>query len=130
MALFTIRDLSIGFRGPPLLDQVSCQVEAGQRIGLLGRNGSGKTTFMRILSGEIEADRGEVSMSPNAHVALLPQDVPQDLQGTIAEIVAQGTAAAYAEHDAAWQAEHSVDQILARMELDGQQRFESLSSGM
>ncbi len=130
MALFTIRDLSVGFRGPPLLDNVSCQVEPGQRIGLLGRNGSGKTTLMRILSGEIEPDRGEVVLSPGAHVALLPQDVPQDVHGTIAEIVTQGTTLSHGEHDAAWQAAHSVEQILSRMELDGNLRFETLSSGM
>ena len=60
MALVTIKDLSIRFRGPLLLDGVSCQIDAGQRIGLLGRNGAGKTTFMRILRGDVEPDNGEV----------------------------------------------------------------------
>ena len=47
---------------PLLLDNVSCQIEAGQRIGLLGRNGAGKTTFLRILSGDVEPDAGEVAL--------------------------------------------------------------------
>ena len=76
MALITIQDLSIGFRGPILLDCVNCRIDPGQRIGLLGRNGAGKTTFMRLLCGEIEPDRGEVQLTPQTTVALLPQDVP------------------------------------------------------
>ncbi len=58
MALVTIRELSIRFRGPPLLDGISCQIERGQRIGLLGRNGAGKSTLLRILCGQVEAYHG------------------------------------------------------------------------
>ena len=56
MALISVNELCIGFRGPPLLANVSCQIEAGQRIGLLGRNGAGKTTFLRLLSGDVELE--------------------------------------------------------------------------
>ena len=45
MTLITLRDVTVRFRGPPLLDGVSCHIEPGQRIGLLGRNGAGKTSF-------------------------------------------------------------------------------------
>lgn len=129
MALITIEGLSIGYRGPPLLDEVSCRIEPGQRIGLLGRNGAGKTTLLRILSGQEQADGGDVRYSPGATVALLPQDVPQDTQGTIAEVVAQGCKASTGG-DEEWQSEREVEQILSRMELDAKQRFEILSSGM
>src|SRR5688500_10531456 len=90
MPLITVKDLKIGFRGPLLLDGVSCQIEPKQRIGLLGRNGSGKTTFMRILSGQVQPDGGEVVLAPHAKLALLPQDVPRDLVGTVKEVVSQG----------------------------------------
>jgi ABC-type molybdenum transport system ATPase subunit/photorepair protein PhrA len=53
MTLIRFNELSIGFRGPPLLDGVTCQIEPGQRIGLLARNGSGKTTLLRVISGDI-----------------------------------------------------------------------------
>ena len=71
MALITVNQLRIGFQGPLLLDDVSCQIEPGQRIGLLGRNGAGKTTLMRILNGEVEPDGGEVTFAPGTTVALL-----------------------------------------------------------
>ena len=64
MSLLKIENLSIGFRGPSLLDNVSAVIEAKQRIGLLGRNGAGKTTLMRLLSGEIDPDHGSISVRP------------------------------------------------------------------
>ena len=92
MSLITVRELRIGFRGPLLLDGVSCQIEPGQRIGLLGRNGAGKTTLLRILSGQVEPDGGQVAFAPGATVSLLPQEVPQHLTGTIQDVVSRGPA--------------------------------------
>ena len=129
MPLVTIRNLSLRFRGPPLLDDVTCHVEAGQRIGLLGRNGAGKTSLMRLLAGAIQADAGSVDFAPGATVALLQQDVPQDLAGPVREIVATGLPPAPAG-EAAWQGEQAVAQILSRMELEGGAAFEALSAGL
>src|SRR6185436_46649 len=103
MALITVNELCIGFHGPMLLEDVSCQIEAGQRIGLLGRNGAGKTTFLRILSGDVEPDRGQVSFAPGTMVALLPQEVPQDLAGRAIDVVTG--ASRTAEPEAAWRVE-------------------------
>ncbi len=133
MPLVTVADLTIRFRGPALLDSVNCLIDTGQRIGLLGRNGAGKTTFMRILAGTVTPDHGSAVFSPGAKVALLQQDVPQDTVGTIAEVVLRGVDAKANVHtnaDAEWQRQHAADQILSRMELDGEARFETLSSGM
>jgi ABC transport system ATP-binding/permease protein len=147
MPIITLRDLRIGFRGPSLLEDVTCQIEAGDRIGLLGRNGSGKTTLMRMICGDIQPDGGSISLATGTRVSLLPQDVPQDLHGTIEEIVGK-TADAIDTHDLlapsgisraahaptmadeSWKHLHRVEQILTRMELDGKIRFETLSSGM
>src|SRR6188474_2304352 len=106
--IVTIRAVTIGFRGPSLLDNVSGTIDAGQRIGLLGRNGAGKTTFMKLLSGEIEPDHGEIIRSPGVTVALLPQDVPHNLHGTIAEVVSQGLPDDHREPDAIWKGERQV----------------------
>jgi ATP-binding cassette subfamily F protein uup len=130
MALISVNELSIRYRGPALLDAVSCQIEAGQRIGLLGRNGSGKTTFLRMLSGEVQPDEGQIAVAANTKVSLLPQDVPQDLVGRIADVVAQGLKSTPSDHEHDWEAEHRVEQILSRMELPADARFEVLSSGM
>ena len=129
MPLVTVRDLHLRFRGPPLLDAVTCHIEAGQRIGLLGRNGAGKTSLLRILAGEMRPDAGAVTLEPGATLALLPQDVPRDLAGPIRDIVAAGLPPA-ADPEAAWRRDHAVDQVLSRMTLDGAQHIETLSSGM
>jgi ATP-binding cassette subfamily F protein uup len=129
MSLVTLRNLSLRFRGPPLLDDVTCHVEAGQRIGLLGRNGAGKTSLMRLLAGAIQPDAGEVAFAPGVTVALLQQDVPQDVAGAVHEIVASGLPPTGAA-EAAWQHDQAVAQILTRTGLDGGAAFESLSAGM
>jgi ATP-binding cassette subfamily F protein uup len=130
MALISVNEVSIRYRGPALLDGVSCQIEAGQRIGLLGRNGAGKTTLLRMLSGQVEPDEGQIAVAATTNVSLLPQEVPQDLVGRIADVVALGLKPSASDHEHAWEAEHRVEQILSRMELPADARFEVLSSGM
>jgi ATP-binding cassette subfamily F protein uup len=129
MPLVTIRNLSLRFRGPPLLDDVTCHVEAGQRIGLLGRNGAGKTSLLRLFAGAIQPDAGEVVFKPGATVAILQQDVPQDVAGPVQAIVAAGLPPAAAD-EGGWQREQAVTQLLARMALDGAAAFETLSAGL
>jgi ATP-binding cassette subfamily F protein uup len=136
MPLVTLRDLHLGFRGPPLLDGIECHIEAGQRIGLLGRNGAGKTSLMRLLCGDLKPDSGEVIFAPGIVVSYLQQDVPQETTGAVRDVVAAGwseadvSRSAADDHDAAWRRDHAVAQILSRMGLDGDRAFESLSSGM
>ena len=90
MGLIWINNVSVSFGGPLLLDSVSLQIEEGERIGLLGRNGSGKSTLMKMLSGEIPADQGEIIKNGEVRIAMLPQDVPDDLPGTVYDVVASG----------------------------------------
>jgi ABC transport system ATP-binding/permease protein len=129
MPLVSINELSIGFRGPSLLDGVSAVVEMGQRIGLLGRNGAGKTTLLRILDGEVVPDHGSVVLAPGASIARLTQEVPRDLAGSVHEVVMAGQAS-LDDPELHWQIEHRVDSTLSRMQLDPEIRFETLSSGM
>ena len=130
MALVTIRELSIGFRGPHLLDGVSCQIHGGQRIGLLGRNGAGKTTLLRILCGQVEPDDGDITFPLGTTVSLLPQDVPQSICGSVSEVVAGGLPPRDEEAESSWRDEQRVERILSRMQLDDRPSFEVLSSGM
>ena len=128
MPLATLSNLSIHFAGPPLMDDVSARLEAGQRIGLLGRNGTGKTTLMRMLSGLVEPDHGEILFEPGSRVSILQQDVPLDVKGPVADVV-QTAFDTEDEQVPEWERDNRVAQILDRMELDGQIPFESLSSG-
>lgn len=129
MALISISDLSIGFRGPDLLDRVECQIEAGDRIGLLGHNGAGKTTLMKILLGAVHPDHGQVTMAPGTQVALLQQDVPLDMTGTVREIVGQGLPDGWETADEHWRFEQQRERILSDMDLDGEAEFAVQSSG-
>ena len=90
MALISYRNLSISFGGPLLLDDVGISIEKKERICLLGRNGEGKSTLLRILSGQIEADKGESERVPDFRVAKLDQEIPNGVEGSVFDVVAQG----------------------------------------
>jgi len=90
MGLIWINEVSVSFGGPRLLDGATLQIEAGERIGLLGRNGSGKSTLMKLLVGDITPDSGGIVRSNDVRIAMLPQDVPDDLPGTVYDVVAAG----------------------------------------
>lgn len=90
MGLIWIHEVSVSFGGPRLLDAATLQIEAGERIGLLGRNGSGKSTLMKLLTGEVTPDAGDITRNGEVRIAMLPQDVPDDLPGTIYDVVASG----------------------------------------
>ena len=90
MALLALRDVSLSFRGPAVLDAVNLVIEPGERICLLGRNGTGKTSLLKLVLGELEPDRGEVIRQQELVAAMLPQEVPQGLSGTVFDEVAGG----------------------------------------
>jgi ATP-binding cassette subfamily F protein uup len=131
MSLVTIQDVSIGFRGPLLLDSVNCQIESGQRIGLLGRNGAGKTTLMKMLIGLQQPDSGDIQISAGTNIQILTQDVPHDLESDVASVVLSGLPKEVdGIEQEPWQRQNAAEQIMSRMELAGDARFEKMSSGM
>lgn len=90
MGLIRINEVSVAFGGPKLLDGVTLTIEPGERIGLLGRNGSGKSTLMKLIAGQMSPDSGGIVHGGDVAIAMLPQDVPDDLPGTVYEVVASG----------------------------------------
>jgi len=88
--LLTLRDMTLGYSGPLLLDGVDLTIRKGERVTLIGRNGEGKSTLLKVIAGLIEADSGERQVVQNAAIAYMPQDIPGDLHGTVFEIVSQG----------------------------------------
>lgn len=87
MALISVQNICLRFGGPPLLDSVSFDIEEGECVCLVGRNGEGKSTLLKILSGEMQADSGEIIRKNGLHVARLIQEIPAHIKGTVREIV-------------------------------------------
>jgi ATP-binding cassette subfamily F protein uup len=125
MALLSLRNVSLAFGGPRLLDGVELQIERGERVCLLGRNGAGKSTLLRLIRGEIWPDEGEVVCQQRLRIARLSQDVPQGSRGTVAEEVAGEVGA-----DGPFEPDYRVGSVISRMGLDARALFEELSSGM
>jgi ATP-binding cassette subfamily F protein uup len=132
MALISVQEVSLGFGGPRLLEDVSMQIESGERVGLLGRNGMGKSSLLKLISGEILPHSGTIARQQTISVAYLPQEVPQGLSGRVREIIESGLDAlpARLDDEHQWQRQHQVEKVLSRMELDPDARFEVLSAGM
>ena len=90
MAFISLQDISLAFGGPLIFDHLSLHVEQGDRVALLGRNGVGKTTLMRVMSGEIKVDEGDVIYQKGIRVVHLPQEVPSDITGNVFDLVLSG----------------------------------------
>ena len=90
MALMGMRDVCWGFGETPLLENVTFQIEKGERVCLVGRNGVGKSTLLKLLGGDIPPDSGDIWRRQGISVAALRQDVPAGFEGTTLEVVAGG----------------------------------------
>jgi ATP-binding cassette subfamily F protein uup len=156
--LLRLDKVSLAYGSRPLLDQVSLQVDEGERVGLVGRNGEGKSSLLRLVRHETEPDAGSLWLRPGARVAHLAQDSCPLSGETVAQIVTAGlpeqgealaeyqTLAAQGLHtpgqrrrldqlhhalDAAdgWQLEQRVASVSSRLQLDPSARFDELSGG-
>ena len=128
MSLVSLDRVSIAYGHLPLLDEVALQVEPRERIAVIGRNGTGKSTLLKIISGEAPPDSGTVWREPGTRIARLEQDVPLSADRPVFDIVAEG----HTHHDAedeAWLRDHKVDLILSRLNLPGDAIVDTLSGG-
>jgi ATP-binding cassette subfamily F protein uup len=133
MALISLQEVSLGFGGPLLLEEVNLQIERGEMVGLLGRNGMGKSTLLKLINGDLSPESGSVSRQQNVKVAYLPQEVPQGLGGTVVEIVTGGLEAVspnQIREEDSWKRQLQVDKIISRMQLDPDIQFDLLSAGL
>src|SRR5882672_3348651 len=90
MALISLQEISVAFGGPLIFDHLSLQLEMGERVALLGRNGVGKTTLMKVMAGQVEIDGGEIVYQKGTQVTHLPQEVPNNIKGLVFDIVLEG----------------------------------------
>ena len=87
MPILSAQNILLRFGGPPLLDNVSFDIEAGDRICLVGRNGEGKSTLLKVLTGEMETNSGEIVKKTGLKVSRMIQEIPAHLDGTVRDIV-------------------------------------------
>jgi ATP-binding cassette subfamily F protein uup len=90
MSLITLNSIELSFGNPSLLDDVSFSINTNERICLVGRNGAGKSSLLKIIQGDLIPDSGEVVLKSGLRVARLEQEVPKNLTGNIFNVVAQG----------------------------------------
>ena len=107
---------------------MALQIEARERVSVIGRNGTGKSTLLKIISGEIAADAGTVWRQPSLRVARLEQDIPLSAHRSVFDVVAEGHTH-HLEEDEAWLKEHHVDLVLSKLELDADAIVDTLSGG-
>lgn len=90
MSLVRLRNIHVGFGGPVILESISLSVDAGERLCLLGRNGTGKSTLLKVISGEVKAESGDIEFKQSLKISVLDQEPRGDLQGSIFDVVAMG----------------------------------------
>lgn len=127
MALLHLRNIHLENGDNRLFDGIDLQIEAGERLCLVGRNGTGKSTLMKLLCREVQADDGEIIHSPDLKIARLQQDVPHGSSASVFEIVAAGFGDQHSEEE--WQTQWQIEAVLSRLQLDGEQAFDDLSGG-
>ncbi len=134
MRILTLTDVGFTWRKPDLLDGINLAIDKGERIGLLGRNGTGKSTLMKILAGEVQPDHGQVRLEPKVRIARLIQEVDTQAvvssdgqPATIRDVILRGINDRVTHE---WESTAALDRVLSRMQLDGELVFDSLSAGM
>jgi ATP-binding cassette subfamily F protein uup len=117
-----LRNAAITFGGKPLFAGIDVTLGRGERVCLVGANGSGKSTILKALAGEIELDQGERFLQPGVTIGYLPQNVDLSVGGSVAEYVAAGATDAHAD-------DYRVAWVLDHVKLEGSRPLATLSGG-
>jgi ATP-binding cassette subfamily F protein uup len=157
MPLFTLTDVHLAYGTHVLLEKESLTIGPGERWGLLGRNGAGKSTFLKLLAGSILPDGGVIWREPGLRIAVLDQELPEDSDQSVFDYVADGLADAAAlikrfhhliaetptdrvmaeleqvqreiDTAGAWTLQQRVENVLSQLGLPGEKRMRELSGG-
>ena len=153
MPLITLNNISLQFSENLVLNEINATIQKGDKIALIGRNGEGKSSLMRVLAGIIDADDGEIKVKNNTTIGYLEQSSPQDIEQSLFEVVARGlgtigdllanyyrsTQSSNAEESGpyqslieqkdAWHYIHKIEAILNRFKLDHKAKFSTMSGG-
>ncbi len=157
MTLLKFTDVSLAYGTTPLLDGVSWQIARGERVCIIGRNGTGKSSMLRLVKGDRASDDGEIWRAPGLKIGELPQELPRADDRTVFDVVAEGLAgvgellAEYhhlsqnIQNDAdldklmhvqqaleakdGWRLQQLVDSTLSRLQLPADRTLAELSGG-
>ncbi len=160
MSLLQLKDIQLAYGDLPLLDHANLVVERGERLCLVGRNGTGKSTLFKVISGDAISEDGIIEKG-TTKISRLKQEVPKDISGSIYDITAQGVgeigqliadyhhlvvelesdsserileqmSAVQQKIEAAhgWSIQQQIEATLSKMGLDPEESFEDLSGGM
>ena len=153
MPLITLDNISLRFSEKIILDEVNATIHKGDKIGLIGRNGEGKSTFLKLLAGLISADDGDLKVQNRTTISYLEQQPPEDNSDTLFNIVAQGLGEAgkvianyhdslkegndskssklqqQIESEDLWHYLHKIETILNRFQLNSDSQLSTLSGG-
>ncbi len=157
MVMVRLDNITLAYGARPLLTEVNLSLEKGERVAIIGRNGEGKSSLLRVVSGEVEPDEGMVVIDSGVKVTKLDQEIPTDLTMTIYELVAGGLSnigeklsryhqllestedpKAFDEMSQlqeeldrldGWNADQRINEMLTRLELEPTERVDNLSGG-
>jgi len=90
MSLISLNEIKLSFGGPLLFDDLNLQIEQGERVALIGRNGVGKTSLMKVIARELDIDDGKIAYQRGIEITYLPQEIPKDIRGKTFDIVLSG----------------------------------------
>ncbi|MEM7432061.1 MAG: ATP-binding cassette domain-containing protein [Pseudomonadota bacterium] len=157
MSLLRFDDISLQFGELKILRETELVIEPGERVCLIGRNGAGKSSTFKLISGEVEPDSGEIVRSAHLVISQLHQELPEGTDALVRDVVRSGLAeteqllAQYREQSAqsldaeglreletlharidahdGWHIEQRVDETITELELPGDKRLNELSGG-
>ncbi|MEA2108395.1 MAG: ATP-binding cassette domain-containing protein [Pseudomonadota bacterium] len=127
MDIISLHQVGLAFGGPQLLDNISLQIESGDRICLLGRNGTGKSSLLHLINNDLPPDSGKIIRKQATTTAYVPQEFPQPLTGTIRHYLQQILAAEELESHTA---DIRIELTLTQMNLDPEAELSTLSGGL
>ena len=154
MSLIQLQRVDFSIGGPLLLEHVDLSIDRNERVCIVGRNGEGKSTLMKLIAGELQADDGEIRVQNGVVIARMAQEVPQGTAGTVFDVVSEGLGdlgrllaryhhliaegdfdalgdvqhAIEAQHG--WDLDRRVGEVITKLELPAEPDFNALSGGM
>jgi ABC transport system ATP-binding/permease protein len=126
MPLVTLDRISMAYGHLPLLDQTSFRIDARERVSIIGRNGTGKSTLLQIVSGDVAPQSGDVWHEPGLRIGRLPQDALIAADRPVFAVVAEGLAGTITD---SWQVDQHVRMTLSRLQIPADAAIDTLSGG-